>query len=47
MYIIVLSVVSTLAGSGSQAFADGLKAVASFCQPTGVAVDTIATHVGL
>jgi len=32
-------VVTTLAGSGSEAFADGTGAAASFCRPSGVAVD--------
>ena len=33
-----LGVVTTLAGSGSTAFADGMGAAASFCYPTGVAM---------
>ena len=40
IYILASGVVSTLAGSGSQSFADGSGAGASFNYPRGVAVDT-------
>ena len=40
IYIIASGMVSTLAGSGSSSFADGLGTGASFNNPYGVAVDT-------